>query len=181
MKISAVYARVALTEKPDWLEPFRTEFHYPYDYHITLKQGVVITDDQLPDLQQRLRAVLASNTIPDHRIRLVFDTVVSEKEDGCIMLMAQPNQAIADLQRSIVSALKEYNQHYEPQTAAYEADFHPHITIAHDLGSRFDNAVASLGEDVTCVGDVTEIVLSCVSAITPEEANNPANLTVFKL
>ena len=187
MKISAVYARVALTEKPDWLDDFRVKFENHYEYHVTLKQPVFIDEYQLPVMKAQLEKLLIDHPVPEHRIQLVFSTIEPDRVepgeiDSCIMLMSEPNQAITGLQKSIVTLLQDFSQNVEPQTRAYEKNFRSHLTITGNLGNRFDEARAELhGKNVRCVGEITEIVLSCTDNDVPEEVNNPANLTVFKL
>lgn len=97
------------------------------------------------------------------------------------MIMAQPNQKIFTLQQNILSALGSHTRYCLPQLQEYEKKFKPHLTIAFDLHDRFRQAQAEIGTDVRCVGVLNEIVLSCVSKQTIEEATNPSNLTIYKI
>lgn len=181
MKIAAVYARVQLVRKPDWLEAFREHYNNSFEYHVTLKQGVYIEESQLPDIQRRLTALLRANIVPEHTIRLTFDHLKTYREDSSILIMARPSDQIVNLQKSIVSALAQYKDYCEPELESYETNFEPHITIAFDLGNRFDAAIADVQEDVLCEGVISEIVLSCINDVSLQEINNPANRTIYRL
>jgi 2'-5' RNA ligase len=107
--------------------------------------------------------------------------IVADLEDKSIMISAKNNKILMDLQYKIRTALKDYSNYRKPILEQYETVFKPHITIAMDLGDRFDEAIKDIGGDTKCIGEITEIILSCVKEDTAKEAKNPKNLTIYKL
>jgi len=179
--ILAVYARVELLQKPSWLEDYRKKYGTSYDDHVTLKQPVQIAEDQSHEARRRLARVLAIGRSSGRKIRLVFDHLVADEKGGSLLLMAQQNQEIIDLQHTVIASLNAYDRYLSPELRTYEERFEPHLTIAFSLGDRYEQAVRDLREDLVCVGEISEVVLSCVERISVDEAKNPMNQTVYRI
>lgn len=181
MKIVSVYAHIKLLQKPGWLENFRKKYNNPFDYHVTLKQMFFVNESELADIHHRLRDLFRTRPVPGHSITLTFDTLRADKDDGSILIMAQANDEILRLQKMVISKLSDYTRYYSAELKQYENHFEPHLTIAFDLGDRFDSALSDIHHDIECVGEVKKILLSCVNEISLKETTNPKNLTVFRL
>lgn len=180
MKVYAVYARVEIIDKPDWLEDFRRKYQNVYDYHVTFKQPAYIDEAQLSDIQQRLSRIFDGFPTSDHKIQVVFNQIEADSEDGSIMIMAQRNQSLVSLQEKICTDLATYSNYMKPELKEYEENFRPHLTIAFDLDDQFDQAVTDLGQEIRIIGRISEVVLACVNEITPREAKDPANQTIYR-
>jgi len=181
-KIYAVYCIVKLIKQPKWLDDFREKYDEAYDFHITLKQAAYIEDQQIGDIRKILDGIFADFGKDKSDIKIVFDNLLLDKEEGYIYLFAKSNKLLDNLQKEIRNALKRYSDYVNSKSIKYEYDFKPHITIARNLGEqRFMEARASLKQDYMCEGKITEIVLSCVKEISVEEAHNLDNLKRYKI
>jgi len=180
-KIYAVWAKIKLVEKPDWLEGYRKKYNNLYPHHLTLKQPCFIDESELPEIKSIVSKVFGGFNFPNHKIDVVFEKIVADREDKSIMILAEKNQILMELQYKIRTALKEYSNYCKPETYEYETNFKPHLTITGDVGEKFDEALKDVNKDTECIGEIKEIILSCVKENTPEEAKNPKNLTIFRL
>lgn len=184
-KIYAIWCKVNLTKKPDWLDAFRKKYNYLYEFHITLKQPCFIDESDLPEIKSIVSEVISEfNQLvgePNHKIDVEFEKIVADLEDKSIMILAKENKMLMDLQYKIRTTLKVYSNYRKPILKLYETNFKPHLTIAMGLTNKFDQAVLYVGKDTKCVGEITEIILSCVKEDTSKEAKNPKNLSIFKL
>ncbi len=185
MKIFAVYARVHLTQKPDWLDDFRSKYDEPYEYHVTLKQPCVIKDELVPELKIKLTNFFSNLKTPNNKIRLTFDSLnvpMVTPDDICIMINATKIDEIKELQKSVLLTLSEYNQYLDIKYKAYEENFQPHITIGRKLNQQaYSLASKELKDNYLCEGIITQVVLGVVQNDNPTEANNPNNQTVYNL
>ena len=185
MKVFAVYAKVELTKKPDWLDNFRRKYDEPYEYHITLKQPCIIEDGFVPEIKNKLNRLFSDLKNPNHKMVLTFDSLnipMAAQYDICIMINATKVDEIKELQKCILSALCEYSSYLDIKYKAYEENFQPHITIGRNLNEQsFLSASKDLKQDFACEGAVTEIVLGVVENDTATEASDPNNQTVFYL
>lgn len=187
MKIFAIYARVELIKKPDWLDDFRLRYDEPVEYHVTLKQHVLIEKEKVQEVKAKLAKLFDGLKITNHEILLTFDslnidTTEISDDNACVMIDASNVEEIFKLQRSILFALQEYNQYYKIKAKVYEENFKPHITIARDLDEKsYLLAKKELGQDYVCQGVIKEIVLAVVDNPTPEEGGNPNNQTIYRL
>src|SRR3989338_6438432 len=183
MKIFVVTADIKLTKKPAWLDDFRHRYDKAYEYHITLKQPGLAEDEQVLDIKNKLNTFFFNIQIPNHSIPLTFDTLKASKDDPndiCLMINASNNEAIRNLHNQVISTLANYNNYYKPKYQTYEKNFEPHITIARNLNAQtFADASKVLEQDYTCAGVVNKVILTVVNNFGPEEANNPANQTVY--
>src|SRR3989338_214271 len=156
MKIFAVYAKVELTKKPNWLDVFRIKYDKPYEYHVTLKQPCVVDETLVPVLKNKLRNLFFNLKIPNHKILLTFDSINLPEDvldDACIMINATKSDQIRELQKNILSILSNYNQYLDIKYKAYEENFNPHITISRDLNKQtYKKAITELKEDYICEG-----------------------------
>lgn len=187
IRIFAIYARVRLVKKPDWLDGFCKKYGQPYDYHITLVQSRFIDEDKIPALKEIVNEFLAGIIVPNHKIELnfsdpIFDADGAEKGEACVMINTEKNDQLLELQKNIVRLMVDYSDYYKPELEGYENNFQSHITVAMDLNkAQFEQAKKDFKDDFQCVGVIEEVVLSIVKEITPDEANNPKNLSVYKL
>lgn len=185
MKIFAVFARIELSRKPEWLDDFRIKYDKPYELHITLKQPCRIEPEQLLDIQERLARWFEASHLQGHQIPVLLDrlTVNTEAPDGiCVMINTDSSPLLHELQKKIVAVLDPYRDYYRPVSRQWEAHFTPHITIARALAPAvWEEARGAMSEDVSCTGIVSEIVLVAVDRFTAEEAYRPENLTVYRL
>lgn len=185
MKIFAIYCNIQLTKKPDWLDDFKNKYNYSYDYHITLKQPTYIEEDEIKNVQNILSNIFNELKIPNGQISLTFNKVITDTDKqgkSLIMLNAEENGEINALQKKIVLALKNYSNFFYPESEKWENGFNPHITIADELNdNQLKQAMDDIGNNVECEAVVKEVVLSLVSDMSAEEANNPENKTIYKL
>lgn len=180
-KIFAVYGRFEFVCEPVWLKAFCEKHNYQYEYHVTLKQSCFIREEQFYEIKDTIHRVLHDFKLPSAHIDLELEGLRYDEPDGCIMLMAKENQDLNALQRNLVSALSKFGEYVSPELESYEKNFEPHITIALELGDRTAQVASTIPQDVSSFGVINEIVLSCVSNITPQEANALANNTRFRL
>jgi 2'-5' RNA ligase len=181
-KIYAVYCRIKLVSQPDWLDNFREKYDEKYDFHLTLKQAAHIEEGQLEDIKKRLNVILEDMHFSSEKIRLCFDKVLLDKDEGYIYVFASNSEILDSLQKQIRAELKDYSDYINPLSKDYEYNFRPHVTIARNLNSlQFEKAASELKDDVECIGEVTDLVLSCVKEISLKESKNPDNLTIYKL
>lgn len=183
MNIFAVYARVELEEKPSWLDDFRAKYNLPFhEDHVTLKQACFIEEDQVADMEEKLAAFLKGHSVPGHSFTLTFDRLNLDEKDGCIMINMPPTPALSHLQKGIMSALASYRNYCLKESEEWETNFAPHLTIARDLTvERFREAVASLGEDVCCVGKARELVLAILKADADGKPMEVQERIVYKI
>ena len=78
--IFAVYARVKLLKKPDWLDDFRIKYDEPYDFHITLKQPSFIDEKQIPLIKEKLDHVFSNFSLSSHKINIIFNEKIIDNE-----------------------------------------------------------------------------------------------------
>jgi 2'-5' RNA ligase len=184
MRIFTVYSKIELTQKPDWLDSFRTRYDKPYDYHVTLKQPCFLEEDFTYEVKAHLARFFQERLEPRTGIELVFTSLVKAREehDGfmTIMINAEPNRLIEELQQGVVAALGSYRQYCKAESEQWEQNFHPHITIARNLpDDQLLLAERDLGSDLRCQGIIKNVVLTIVKEDTPEEARKPENRTVY--
>ncbi|MBI2473282.1 hypothetical protein HYV70_01880 [Candidatus Uhrbacteria bacterium] len=184
MKLFAIYARVVLDE--DFRSNvFRQKDHDLYNSHITLVQSRFISEEDIPDLKRVVSSFFESVHIPNHRIDLIFNTLIPEQtssEKYCLMIGAVENKTFMDLQKNLVSLLGDYTNYCNQETKAYEESFRPHITIEQDLNREaYTKALDERDNQYNGKGSISEIVLSIVNEDTVEESRTLENMTVFKL
>ena len=180
-KIYAVWAKVKLIKKPNWLDSYRKKYNNLYEFHVTLKQPCFIDNSRLEDIKSKTSKVINQINLPNHKINVVFENIKADRDDKSIMIMAEKDEKLIELQSKIRSALSAYKNYIEPALEEYENNFQPHLTITGDVGDKFDEALNDVERDTKCVGEINEIILSCVKENTLEEAKNPKNLTIYQL
>src|ERR1035437_6657219 len=183
MKMFSINAKVNLTQKPSWLDDFRSKYDKPYEWHVTLKQACIILDDQVSIIKDKLDKLFSDiKTAP---ISLTVDKLdVSKIPDHiCIMIKTTDNIEIGKLQKNILSVLSEYNKYHKEKYRAYEENFNPHITIARSLNEQsYEMAMKDLKEDYVCKGTINQVRLIVVDNTDDAyEVNDPANQTVYNL
>ncbi len=181
MKIFCVYAKVELTDKPEWLDAFRAKYDQPYEYHITLKQPCNIAEDKIDEAKQILQEFLQDNKFGT--IRLTLDNLFIDRSPSgmCIMFKSE-NDRIKKLQHGIIQSLKTFSDYFIPEYEQFESNFIPHITIAREMDEEtLEKALSELPNDYKCEGEISELVLVSVSKKTAEQVNEPDNQTIYKL
>ena len=185
MKIFAVYARLNLTKKPEWLDDFRAKYDELYDFHVTLKQPCFIDENQIIELKKILAKLFSESIVENHKLDIVFDRIVFEGVESkgmYVMIQATNIDEISQLQNRVKSALSLYKSYVKPEFEEYENNFKPHITIGRKLNSEmFLQAKTYFKENYVCNGTIEEIVLAIVPEDTVEESKKPENLTVYGL
>ncbi len=179
MKIFAVYANPILIEKPKWFDEFYYSYGGGYDPYVTLKQSCFVDEKDEKDIQNKLANFFTPLKIPNHAINVVFDTIVIPDE-GCIMINTRKNAALNQLQKNIVSALKEYSHYTAPELELYEKNFIPHITIARDVRLVKEDLDA-LRSDCSFRAEIRDITCIFVREQTLKESQNSNNKTIYQL
>ncbi len=184
MKIFAIYSNIVLTSKPSWLDDFRAKYDKPYDYHITLKQPCYVEDDQVQQLKEKVASFMPGPQIVDHSIGVSFDRIIiadQDPNDGCIMIHVADNEKLNKLQTALVQKLEGFINYCRAESAEWEKNFMPHITIGRDLTPQMiEQAKQELHADDLPQGHITELVLAVVQKINPQQAAKPENLTMYK-
>ncbi|MBI4268425.1 2'-5' RNA ligase family protein [Candidatus Uhrbacteria bacterium] len=180
MKIFALYADIALTKKPDWLDGFVAK-NNPWGLHVTIKQACYLEDDRVPSIKEKLSQFFKGRTtLP---IAMAFDKVeCGRSEDDPIIVLAEKNEEIKMLQGDLCNLLSEVSNYVDPATENYEKNFRPHITISYGIPeSEYQECLDIVKDGCKCEGVINEIVLSVLGSVTVEEAHNPANKTIYRL
>ena len=184
MKIFAIYLRVNLTEKPEWLDSFRSEYSSTSILHITLVQPRYIHEDQIQDIKDKVSEVLSKEKIDSGDKELIFDKTELEEDVDRYLLMSfiNENESILNLQKKLVEALKNFDSYCSEETKEYEANFQPHLTIADkiDSGSK-DIALKLASENNTLKGNIMDLVLAIVNEQSVSESENPDNWIIFHI
>lgn len=181
MKIFAVYARVVLTKKPEWLDAFREEFDEPFELHITCVQPRFIDEDRCVELRQTVDQFFQTGIC---QINFYFDEIVSGPDtDGVtIMIGSRDMPSLVSFQKSLVAKLAKYGSYTKPEYEGYEKNFWPHLTIGRKLSAnQAQRAYECLKNGAVCQGRVEEVVLTIVNEQTVEEARNPLQRSTFTL
>lgn len=187
-KIYAIYGTVDLIDLPMWLKGFREKYDKPYDFHITLKQMAYIDVSELSRIKSSFEEILKMTPFPQKRMRLEFNRVELSEHDtdddrGYIYVFAdQRNRLLDASQKLIREKLSDFSNYYFKDSRTYELDFNPHLTIARSLNARmFTQAVSELPKQITLIGEVTSIVVSCVKDLSLEETRKPENFITYSL
>lgn len=185
MKIFAIYSSIHLTQKPDWLEPFYAKHNSSPAYHVTLKQSCFLEESDIKDVKDKLSTFFRSFVVPEHAITLTFDHLVMNAEidsQNTIMLQAEHNPVIHQLQQGILSTLEAYKDYVYQESKEWEENFNPHITLAADLSpTEYTSAQKELGPDHLCKGVIHDVALIIVDKMTPIEADKPENQTIYPI
>lgn len=180
MKIFAIYTNITLTSKPPWLDSFVLKYN-PWGLHVTLKQACSIEDREVSLLKKKVSRFF--NEYKSHPIVIACNHVErGNDEHGPILVLAEKNEELMNLQSAICAALSDYSNYVDPDTEAYEKNFRPHITISYGIpANEYRECLKILKDGCTCTGIISEIVLSVLERVTVEQATNPANKTLYKL
>ena len=142
-------------------------------------RGDICDEKDEKDIQNKLANFFTPLKIPNHAINVVFDTIVIPDE-GCIMINTRKNAALNQLQKNIVSALKEYSHYTAPELELYEKNFIPHITIARDVRLVKEDLDA-LRSDCSFRAEIRDITCIFVREQTLKESQNSNNKTIYQL
>lgn len=187
MKIFALYFKVELTKKPEWFDEFREKYHGAIGSapHITLIQPRWVDDADIPAIKTTVAEVLEKHTFVDEDKKIVFDELVSGLEDTgnyVYMLTARRNDHLMASQTDLRDALTGYGHYYAEITREYETRFRPHLTLGNGVPpDQKEAADRYFSSDYICTGVITDLILPVVKDMTPEEADNPNNLTTFEI
>ena len=185
MKFFALYFRVDLQQKPFWFDDFRSKYDESYDLHVTLIQPRYIEEAEENLLRFKVEKFLRENKLSEEDKELVFDKFVCERElDGkyTCMLINQSNNSLISFQKRLREDLKRFDKYVDNVTEQYEIDFRPHITIGRNIADKSLEEVESYFKSGYATRAlVDELVLPIVENNSIEEAQNPKNLTVFKI
>jgi GrpB-like predicted nucleotidyltransferase (UPF0157 family)/2'-5' RNA ligase len=184
IKIFALYTRVKLTQKPEWLDDFRKRFNQAYDIHVTFIQPRYIDDEKVDDLKSRVTEFFDQNKLTEKdRTIECKDLVYGKNSEGLytFMLLAEKSENLLAYQKKLKEYLKDFGNYVEPTKEKYEIDFKPHITIGVDVAEDLvEEAKSYFQPNDSVSGVMNEMVLAVVKEQTVEESLNPDNLTIFK-
>ena len=186
MKIFAVYLRLTLTSKPEWLDDFRSKYSSTSISHITLVQPRYVNEDRVQVLKDKIADVLNKEKFDTKDRKLTFLKTELEKDDNneeyILMSFIKENRSILNLQKNLVEALKDFGNYCHETTREYESNFRPHLTIANqiDLGSK-DKTLQLVSQDNKLEGNTTDLVLAIVNEQTTSESENPNNWITFNI
>lgn len=185
MKIFALYIKLSLTKKPEWLGEFLDKYFEPVDLHVTLTQPRYIDEGQVDNLQSNIISLIKSISIKEDDRKVIFDKLTIDKEsDGryVFMLNVRENNFLISFQKELQAALKDYTEYLDDSTKEYEVNFKPHITIAINLDAATkEEAEKYFASDYKFEGLLEALVLPIVKDTSIEERNDTNNLRSFKL
>lgn len=185
MKLFAIYSKVELIKKPDWLDAFCIKYGSLGKYHVTLKQTCLLQEADVPAVKDRLFRLFDAHPVSSHEITLSFTNLVIDRDtDGTrtLMINATSNPTINALQKQILAALSLYRNYTHPESRIWETHFQPHITIASNLHQeQYAQALTEIGDDRVCEGVILDVALIIVDTMVPEEADKPENQTIYPL
>lgn len=194
MKLFAIYTNVNITEKPDWLDGFRSKydleyhadtdtFDVPYDAHITLTQPRFITDSDAAKLRTEL-----TNFFKDYsnKIEVEFSELHLDRQDainnGCIMVDSVNIDELSKLQSKMRDFVSGNSDFCDIKHKSYEDNFIPHLTIGRDLSkTRFDKALSELPDEIRIKATINEVILAVIPDESATERKDPKNLTVYRI
>lgn len=169
-----------LSRKPAWLDDFRLKYDDPYRYHVTLKNLTIFDGRNLDSLKTDLLA-LAADFKP---IEVSFSelSVNTTSKGGCIMILAEENSKLKDIQKIISNTFSKYGISASREVEKFDSYFMPHITIGRHLTpENFEIAKKELStKDLSCSAIIDECVLTIVKEDTVKEKTDPKNKFFFK-
>jgi 2'-5' RNA ligase len=193
-KFFAIYTNVNITEKPDWLDSFRSKydleyhadtdtFDIPYEAHITLTQPRFITDYEATKLRAELTKFFKDYS---GKIEVEFSGLHLDRQDandnGCIMVDSTDRDELSKLQSKMLDFVSENDNFCDIMHKAYEDNFIPHLTIGRDLSKgKFDDAIAGLPDEIRIKATVSEVILAIVPDESAAERKDPKNLTIYHI
>ncbi|MFA6422354.1 MAG: 2'-5' RNA ligase family protein [Candidatus Buchananbacteria bacterium] len=178
-KLFQISADFNLKTKPAWLHDFRLKYDLPYDYHITLKTTTNFEYDNFEKLNIELKNI--SNSYQSFEI--IFDKlfIAHALHGWCIMIKAQYNKKIIELQKEIVTKFSKYGSHITKKEEDFENDFNPHITIARHLSSKqLEKAKDELKNNLICEATIDSLILTTMEKDIFEELSDPNNRIIYK-
>lgn len=180
VKIFKITAYFELTSKPVWLDEFRKNFNELSKYHITFKYPTYIDGNQTSELKIKLSKMVSEF----NPIKVIFDTYLFDKmaSGNIIMLTAQTNESIVNLQRQIISELSSYGTNLKSGEKEYEDNFISHLTLARKMSDEdFAQAQKLLQSSIKCEAVMSEVTLTLVNNWVSSETSGPINQTAYKL
>ena len=179
MKIFYVTADFELSEKPSWLDSFRTKYDDPYGYHITLKQATYFEESQLNEIEETTKKIAAN--IPPLQVSFNELFINKTPKGHVIMIKAEPNTKLTALQKELREKLSVFGDVIAAYYKVYEEHFEPHITIARHLSDeKPEKKKKNLGEDSICAATISHIFLK-TNTIDRESEVTPEYVTSFIL
>ena len=182
MKYIYISFEFKLENAPEWLNDFRRKYDDPLPFHITLK---TISTTPVANLHKidRFLSTLVSKCRPfDINFNKLY-TGSPTSNGFCIMVKAEPNTALNDLQSEISGFLSRYCEFAKPEYKTFEKNFTPHITIGRHLKQEeYDEALKIFKDkDVELRAILDTLVLKIVDEPEIDSWNDPENHTVYKL
>lgn len=184
MKIFAIYLKLNLTIKPEWFDDLRKNYSSTSILHITLIQPRYVDEGEIQSLKDKVSEVLSREKLQDKKLIFTKTELEWDEDDNEYLLMSfiNENQSIANLQRNLVEALKDFNNYCNDSTREYESNFRPHLTIANQISPTSKDEVARLiSKNSTLEGSITDLVLAVVKEQTITESENPDNWIIFNI
>lgn len=183
MKIFALYFKILLTKKPEWLDKFIKKYFEPVDLHVTLIQPRYIDERQIDVLKAKVAEIVNKTIIENEDKKVNFkDLVVDKESDGTytFMLNCHNNDFLIAFQEELKLALKDHSEYVDNVTEEYEINFKPHLTIAVNLDEqKREEAAEYFTAGYEFEGQFGNLVLLIVNDQSAEERNNEKNMTIF--
>ena len=181
MKIFFLALEFELDEKPNWLDGFRIKYDEPFNYHLTLKYGTLIKQNDLPKLKGEVKSIANANK----PLMLEFEDYFFNKTEtgNVIMVLAKHNENLLRLQNMVVRKLDVFGETWKPYYKDFDNNFKPHISIARNLSDdEYKTAKSELKEQIYCKAKISKLALMVVDDHpTVEDFLNPQNTTYFDL
>lgn len=174
-----IVAEFDLTKKPLWLDAFRLKYDKPYRYHISFKTLTYFDEANLENLKNELEVI--ANTHSD--IKVIFNElhINSTSKGGCIMIRAEHNKKLLELQNEISNKFSKFGKHISEEYENFERNFDPHITIARHLtANQFEKAKKDFKKDLFSEAIIDNLVLGVSKKDTFEEWSDPKNKSFYK-
>lgn len=179
-KLFVISCDFDLVKKPIWLDAFCTKYGKSWLYHITLKTQTSFDSKNVDELKTNLKKIVNNF----HSLKIIFNHIkISRTSKGnCIMIMAEKNEELLQLQEVVSNTFSKYGQHSNEDYEKHEKNFNPHITIARRLDSnQLNDAKKELQTDTHCEAEIKDVTLSLVENDALEEWSKPENRFIFKL
>jgi len=185
MKIFAVYLRLNLTSKPVWFDDLRINYSSTSILHMTLVQARYVDESRIQNLKDWINDILEKNKFSDQDRNLVFSkSELEEEADGQYLLMSfiEENKPVTHLQKTLLEALKGFDNYCSEDTKEYESNFRPHLTVADQIDLKFkDEVMKYISKGYKIEGRIRDLILAIVGQQTVAESEDSDNWTVFTI
>jgi 2'-5' RNA ligase len=181
MKYFIVIAEFKLTKKPKWLDDFRKKYDKPFRFHVALKNGTEVKDNDVASLGQEVKRIVSKFKPIKIKFSRLFTSNKSTR-GWCIMISAERNLQLMKLQKTISKDLSKYGGYILPEYKKFEKNFKPHITIGRHLTDKeLKQAEKELGKNLKCKSIIDSVTLMVVKKFLLENLLDRKNSKIYKL